>query len=161
MTSRLHRFFLIACLAQLVLLTACDSTAVMDEHIALPDNRWPANHVVKMEAGIEDTSATYNIYINLRNAGSYSFSNLFLFMNTYTPDGALARDTIELVLADDQGQWKGDGMGDIWDNRILFKKDQRFPMPGTYRFELEQAMRIDPLPGVMDAGIRIEKNVAR
>ncbi|MFM7726495.1 MAG: gliding motility lipoprotein GldH, partial [Flavobacteriales bacterium] len=106
-------------------------------------------------------SATYNIDINLRNAGSYSFSNLFLFMNTYTPDGALARDTIELVLADDQGQWKGDGMGDIWDNRILFKKDQRFPMPGTYRFELEQAMRIDPLPGVMDAGIRIEKNVAR
>lgn len=114
-----------------------------------------------MEATIEDTSASYDLYINVRNAGTYSFSNLFLFLNTYTPDGALARDTIELVLADEQGQWKGDGMGDIWDNRILFKRGQRFLLPGNYRFELEQGMRIDPLPGIMDAGVRIEKAEAR
>jgi gliding motility-associated lipoprotein GldH len=64
---------------------------------------------------------------------------------------------VELVLADERGQWMGDGMGDIWDNRIVFKKDFVFPQPGKYRFELEQAMRINPLPGIMDVGMRIER----
>ena len=41
--------------------------------------------------------------------------------------------------------------------RVLFKKGVTFRQPGEYRFELIQAMRIDPLPGIMDAGIRIEK----
>ena len=48
-------------------------------------------------------------------------------------------------------------MGDIWDNRQLFKRDFRFPESGKYNFQLEQAMRIDPLPQIMDAGIRIER----
>ena len=61
------------------------------------------------------------------------------------------------MLADERGQWLGDGMGDIWDNRILFKKDFKFPQTGKYRFELEQAMRINPLPGIMDVGMRIER----
>jgi gliding motility-associated lipoprotein GldH len=50
----------------------------------------------------------------------------------------------------------GDGLGDIWDNRILLKDQVKFPQAGEYRFELYQAMRINPLPGIMDAGIRIE-----
>ena len=61
------------------------------------------------------------------------------------------------MLADEKGRWMGDGMGDLWDNRILFKKDFVFPHSGHYRFELEQAMRMDPLPGILDAGIRIEQ----
>lgn len=144
--------------ALMALLSACDKNAVMDENISLPENRWDVNNVVKLETEITDTVTPHNLYINVRNAGGYAFSNLFLFMNTYTPDGKLARDTIELVLADERGQWMGDGMGDIWDNRILFKKDFVFPQSGKYRFELEQAMRINPLPGIMDVGMRIEKS---
>ena len=56
------------------------------------------------------------------------------------------------------GRWLGDGLGDIFDNRILFKEGVKFPQAGEYRFELFQAMRINPLPGIMDAGIRIEKD---
>jgi gliding motility-associated lipoprotein GldH len=69
----------------------------------------------------------------------------------------MERDTVELTLADASGKWLGSGMGDIWDNRVLFKQSFRFPEKGTYQFALEQAMRVDPLPQVMDVGIRIEK----
>lgn len=69
----------------------------------------------------------------------------------------MERDTVELTLADPSGKWLGSGMGDIWDNRVLFKQQFRFPEKGTYIFTLEQAMRIDPLPQIMDVGIRIEK----
>ncbi|MBK8414603.1 MAG: gliding motility lipoprotein GldH [Bacteroidetes bacterium] len=64
---------------------------------------------------------------------------------------------MECILASPEGRWLGEGLGDIWDNRILFKENVQFTQPGEYRFELNQAMRINPLPGIMDAGIRIEK----
>ena len=63
----------------------------------------------------------------------------------------------ELILADERGKWLGDGLGDIWDNRILFKQNFRFPQAGIYKFDLQQAMRIPILPQVMDAGVRIER----
>ncbi len=154
--SKLMIRFLVFILTVLTF-TSCDSRVIFEKNIKLDDNRWYQNNIIRLETEISDTISPVNIYINVRNAGGYQFSNLFLFLTTTLPDKRQARDTVELVLADESGKWKGDGLGDIWDNRILFKKNFRFPQTGKYTFELEQAMRVDPLPQIMDAGIRIEK----
>ncbi len=138
-------------------MTSCDTNVVFEKNVKLDDNRWALDNVIRLETEITDTISPMNMYINVRNAGGYQFSNLFIFLTTTTPANVKARDTLELVLADESGRWKGEGMGDIWDNRILFKKNFQFPQKGKYTFELEQAMRVDPLPQIMDAGIRIEK----
>lgn len=141
----------------LFILAACDRNVVFEKNTVIPDNRWEMNNIVKLEADIKDTITPNNIYINVRNAGGYQFSNLYLFLNTTTPKGEESLDTIELTLADEKGRWLGDGSGDIWDNRILLKRKFRFPKAGMYHFELQQAMRINPLPQIMDVGMRIEK----
>jgi gliding motility-associated lipoprotein GldH len=97
------------------------------------------------------------MYLNVRNAGYYRFSNLFLFVNTILPQGQTLRDTVEITLSAPDGKWLGNGLGDIYDNRYLFRENFKFPQAGSYRFELIQAMRVNPLQGIMDAGIRIEK----
>ncbi|REJ80201.1 MAG: gliding motility lipoprotein GldH [Bacteroidetes bacterium] len=139
------------------ILLSCDSRVIFEDNIRIPENRWYQDNIIRLQAEIPDTVTPLNLYINVRNASGYQFSNLFLFMNTITPDSMIARDTVEIQLADESGRWMGDGMGDIWDNRILFKKNFRFPVAGTYTFELQQAMRVNPLPQIMDAGIRIER----
>ncbi|REK05755.1 MAG: gliding motility lipoprotein GldH [Bacteroidetes bacterium] len=139
------------------ILVSCDSRVIFEDNIRIPENRWYQDNIIRLQAEIPDTVTPLNLYINVRNASGYQFSNLFLFMNTITPDSMIARDTVEIQLADESGRWMGDGMGDIWDNRILFKKNFRFPVAGTYTFELQQAMRVNPLPQIMDAGIRIER----
>lgn len=141
----------------IVSLNACDRNVVFEKNVELPENRWEQKNAVKFTVEIQDTINPHNLYINLRNAAGYQFSNIFLFFTTTAPSGKMERDTIELTLADANGKWLGDGMGDIWDNRELFKKNFKFPQAGTYTFQLEQAMRIDPLPQIMDAGIRIER----
>lgn len=140
-----------------VFLASCNSSVVFEENVKITDYSWDMSNVITLEAEVTDTITPCNIYINVRNASGYQFSNLFLFLNTKTPAGQVARDTVELILADESGRWLGDGMGDIWDNRILFKQRFTFPRTGIYRFELQQAMRINPLPQIMDVGIRIEK----
>lgn len=138
-------------------LSSCDSSRLYEENKEIENNAWYANKPLQFQAQIPDSVQGYNVYINLRNASHYPFSNIFLFLNTTFPDGQIDRDTVEIMLASPEGKWLGDGLGDIWDNRVLFKRNVRFPMKGEYRFEFIQAMRLDPLPGIMDAGIRIEK----
>jgi gliding motility-associated lipoprotein GldH len=138
-------------------LTSCDHNTVFDKNEKIPDYKWEMNNIIKLDAQISDTVSAHNIYINVRNESGYQFSNLFLFLTTQTPKGEIARDTVELTLSDERGNWLGDGSGDIRDNRILFRKKFRFTEAGLWHFELEQAMRINPLPGIMDVGLRIEK----
>lgn len=130
---------------------------IYDKNAGIPDNTWDVANKIKFELTISDTISGNNVFINLRHAGFYPYSNLFLFINTTFPDGKTTRDTAECILADDKGKWFGEGLGDMWDARILFKRNVRFSQSGTYIFEYEQAMRVEKLPGVMDIGLRIEK----
>ena len=138
-------------------MVACDSNRLFEENKKIEKNEWEQTESLIFHVPIADTTGQYNVYVNVRNAGFYRFSNLYLFVNTSFPGGQIQRDTLECTLASPDGRWLGEGLGDIWDSRILFKKDVRFPQTGEYTFELIQAMRINPLPGIMDAGIRIEK----
>jgi gliding motility-associated lipoprotein GldH len=147
----------VALIAVLFCLVSCDPKRVYEKNEKINNNNWDQNVPIVFLVNITDTLQRHNVYINVRNAGFFGFSNLFMFINTRFPQGQLERDTLECTLASPDGKWLGEGLGDIWDNRILFKKDVRFPQTGEYRFELIQAMRINPLPGIMDAGIRIEK----
>jgi gliding motility-associated lipoprotein GldH len=124
---------------------------------------WEKNNLLKFDYVAKDTNQLYDVYINVRNAESYPFRNLFMFLHTTYPNGIKITDTVECILADDKGKWMGSGMGDLFDNSILFKKNARFHQLGKYTFSFEQAMRfgdkntIDPLPLISDVGITIEK----
>jgi gliding motility-associated lipoprotein GldH len=106
---------------------------------------------------VNDTANKYNIFITVRNADNYDFNNLYLFIGINSPMKITERDTMECILADANGKWLGDGLGDIWDNKILFKQNVKFRKPGIYEFTLNQAMRVDSLSMIMDAGLSIEK----
>ena len=153
------RYLLMFCL---LVLSVCwigctDNLTLFEENKSIAEANWDSEEVFKFETSIPDTINGYNVYLNLRNAGNYPYSNIFLFVNTYFPSGTIDKDTVEIMLASPDGKWMGKGLGDIWDNRILFKRNVTFPEKGNYRFEISQAMRLNPLPGITDAGMRIEK----
>jgi gliding motility-associated lipoprotein GldH len=145
--------FLLSSLA----LTSCDNNRLYERNTPIAKDGWKASDKARFFVTVEDTLTPNTFYINLRNSGTYRYSNIFLFFNTEFPNGKIAHDTIECLLADDKGKWLGKGSGDLYDNRILFKRNVRFPRKGTYKFTIEQAMRIDPLEGISDVGLRIEK----
>ncbi|MFN4854011.1 MAG: gliding motility lipoprotein GldH [Bacteroidota bacterium] len=136
---------------------ACDSNRLYEENKVIENQLWESKNRIPFMVEITDTNIRYNMYINVRNASDYPFSNLYLFMETRYPGGTYSKDTLECILADDKGQWLGNGSGDIWDNQIIFKRNIRFHKQGVYTFTLEQAMRLQKLPQILDVGIRIEK----
>ncbi len=137
---------------------ACNGDVVYERNERIPGNEWSRYHIPVFEVEITDTLNAHNLLINLRNTGEYPRSNLFLFISATSPRGAFTRDTLELVLAEPSGRWKGRGFGSVWQNRFFYRQNVRFPERGIYTFEVEQAMRIDDLPGILDVGLRIERS---
>lgn len=137
--------------------SSCDTSRIYEENQTLPDNVWASDNVLKFSVNIVDTVSPTNFYVNVRNADGYPYGNLFVFVKTTFPNQKISNDTLECILADEKGQWLGSGMGDIYDNQIPFKQNVRFPISGTYTFEMQHGMRVDKIPLIMDMGLRIEK----
>lgn len=158
-------FFKISlCALSFWVFTSCNKNVVYSKYERIDESKgWPAKQIINFEVDIKDTIQLYDVYVNVRNAESYPYRNLFMFLHTRYPNGNFSIDTIECILASEEGRWLGKGMGDLYDNSILFKKNARFKKGGIYKFGFEQAMRygnkneIDPLPLIIDVGISIEK----
>jgi gliding motility-associated lipoprotein GldH len=149
---------LILCVAALF---SCGRDFVFEENRVIDKGIWNTANKISFTASIADTSLRYSVYLNIRNSLEYPYSNLYLFMDTRFPDGRIARDTIDCTLADYDGRWLGSGVGSVKYNRFLFQKGVRFQQKGNYRFDFQQAMRVNALSGIQDLGIRIEKEAAR
>jgi gliding motility-associated lipoprotein GldH len=148
-----------------MLASSCSNNVVYSQYERFDENKgWAKNYQPTFSFDNKDTTQLYDVFINVRNAESYPFRNLFMFLHTTDPKGIKTTDTIECVLADEKGRWLGSGLGDLYDNAIIYKRNTHFKHAGVYKFSFEQAMRygdknvIDPLPLIMDVGLTIEKS---
>jgi gliding motility-associated lipoprotein GldH len=136
---------------------SCNSDLHYRESKDIPDSEWNKNNILSYKFSISDTLQPYNVYLNVRNTSKYQFRNLYLFVETTSPSGQSVKDTFECILADEKGRWYGKGWGDIYENKILYKKFIRFPRSGTYSIEIQQAMRKANLKHITDLGVLIEE----
>jgi gliding motility-associated lipoprotein GldH len=141
--------------ATILCISGCTEQALYQKMDNMPRGTWARTDRSVHEVQVTDTLGTYDFYLNIRIGNDYPFANMYLFVNTTFPSGRTARDTVECILAEASGRWLGKGLGDMYDNRILFKPAVRFPVAGTYHFSLEQGMRTDHLPQVLDVGMSI------
>lgn len=128
---------------------------VFEQSTPINGHTWHTNQPAKVEFEVSDTLAVHNFYITLRNGEEYPYSNLFVFVDMEFPNGKKSTDTVECVLADPTGKWYGEGTASIYDNRILYKNNKRFPIAGRYKVKITQGMRQEELPGIYDVGFRL------
>ncbi|KQS32725.1 gliding motility lipoprotein GldH [Dyadobacter sp. Leaf189] len=146
---------LILCLA----LVACDENVVYKAHEDIDDGLWYIKNRPTFKVEITDTTQTYNLYYLLRNTLQYPYYNLYMTRNFVGPDQKVISNTLEEVYLSNEvtGKPYGHGLGDLFDHKIPFLKNYRFPRSGTYTITLSQSMRQNPLPFVMSVGVSVEK----
>ena len=153
-----YKFFILTTAILLsVGFVSCNGDVLTSQITTLPEEGWKTENKLTYTVDVTDNTPYYNVFLNVRHADSYPFSNVFVFLSTTNPSGKTTVDTLECVLANKKGEWQGDGAGDIWDNKIPLKQNLKFPQTGKYTFVFEQGMRLNPLPLIMDFGITIEK----
>jgi gliding motility-associated lipoprotein GldH len=144
----------------LVLLAGCMPAPYYQKQESMPQNAWAYNYKPSFKFEITDTTARYQPYFIIRHTQAYPYSNIWLLLYIKTPGDSIAKkQRINIILAESTGKWLGRGMGEIYEQRmpISFGDSVRFIRKGTYEVAMEQNMRINPLPEILNVGLRLEK----
>lgn len=138
-------------------LSGCANNNLVDTNETVADYNWTYAKSTKGVVAIVDTNQAYNIYFKLRHTGEYRYSNLFVLVHI-KGIGLNKNTRYEFKLAELDGTWLGKGSGDIYSHNFSLLTNFRFPKPGKYQVEIEQNMRDNPLNGISDLGITVEKS---
>lgn len=137
-------------------LGSCESGTLTDTFAPVENHAWEYNDVKTVEVVVDDTTQLYDILVNLRHAGDYEWQNIYVRMHILSPQGDSTAERLSLMLADSKGKWLGSGLGDIITIQAPYKQGIQFRQLGTYRFTLEQHMRVNPLKGVYEVGLKVQ-----
>lgn len=152
----IRRISVLGLLFVAIILQSCDSNRLYEENFPVDDAGWRADDIKTFEFDVEDTVSALNLFVNVRTSTDYPYSNMYVFLHSAYPDGYTDKDTLEFILAEPDGRWKGESSGTVVENKILISSGGRFATRGTYVFKLEHAMRDEILPEVLDVGFRVE-----
>lgn len=146
---------LMACLS---LLLACEPNKTFERNISIPEAKWAHSNPLDISVTIPDTAVNYDLYLTIRHTTDYPFENLWLNITTTYPSGNSGTLRKQIYLGDnEEGHWNGECIRDICLAQIPIVEGHHFSETGEYHFEIEHIMRTDPLPEILDVGLRIEK----
>jgi gliding motility-associated lipoprotein GldH len=142
-----------------IAMSACDSNTILKDNYNIADAKWFIKDTPEFEFNVEDTTVAYNVFYNVRNNRSYPYYNLYLTHYLSDNKGKIIHQKLdELVLFDPStGKKLGEGLGDVYDHKILAFKNFTFPQKGKYKIQVKQYMRQNPLADIVSVGFTIEK----
>ncbi len=151
----MKKIILVVCL--IGTLWSCNKLDSFEQTVFFPEHQWASKNQPSFQFEVKDTVASYNIYVVIRHEDAFHFNNLWLNIITTAPSEKSNTQKVNLQLANNATGWLGSGMDDVFDHRIRITNSPIHLKKGVYQFSLQQIMREDPLPSILNAGIRVEK----
>ena len=147
-------------LLSLIIFSSCDTNTILKDNYDIPDAKWFVKDNLTFTFDVTDIGATYNVFYNVRNNRNYLYHNLYLTHYLTNQNGKIIHQHLDEIILFDQvtGKPSGEGLGDIYDHKVLAFKDFKFLQKGKYKIKISQYMRQNPLLDVISAGFAIEKN---
>lgn len=143
-------------------LTSCsESGVIVNQSLPVKEAKWTSTDSLTYDFEIKDTINYFDFSIFIRNTENYQWSNIYLFSDLTFPNGKTRRDTIEVVLADQYGNWQGNNSGTIVTTSAIFMQHRKFPLNGDYKIAITHGMREPILEEVTDVGIKIKQWVKK
>ncbi|RYY99266.1 MAG: gliding motility lipoprotein GldH [Chitinophagaceae bacterium] len=147
-------------LLSVLFLSGCGHIDLYERTATLKGRVWRSSEKPTFRFDIKDTTVPYQLYVLFRHTAAYNFNNVWVSLSTTFPDGTSSKVQYELPLATNEKGWLGTGMSDVYEHRVALTplgREFLFRKAGTYTFTLEQIMRENPLEGVLNVGLRVEK----
>lgn len=154
MSSKLHAR-LASLIAAAVTIMAAASSCVdrgsASSFAPIAPEGWAYGDTIQCTVERADTLAPAALAVAVRNNNAYPYSNLWLEVTYNTGPRTIARDTVNLILADPYGRWTGKGFGAGYQSQVTVNPSV-VPPPGS-RIGVRHIMRVDTLTGIEQVGI--------
>ena len=147
--------FLVLAIAIAACLASCQTPSEFEGNQPINPSGWKSTEAVHFEFETHDTVQLHNFYIDVRNREDYAYSNIFFFVEMEFPNGKKSVDTVECMLANEQGEWLGNPTANLYDHEFLYQRAKQFPLGGRYKIDIRQGMRVDELKGISDVGFKL------
>lgn len=139
----------------LLLFAACNSASIFAGYQELSDETWNRYHVLEFTTHIPD-SGLYEVRLCLRHTTDYEMANLWCFISTRSSLHSELKDTVNLKVAEPDGQWLGQGNTIKTIEQRINENPVLLPQ-GQVIFRIEQGMRIDNMKGIKNVGLKVLK----
>ncbi len=137
---------------------SCTQSSVAHIYNSVSRDGWDRDSLLNYNIQIDSLSQECNIDIELTYNNNYPYSNLYLLVSVIdSVANIVSSDTLQLLLADEYGEWKGNGWGTTYQQREEYKRDFKFPSFGKYNITITQGMRGEPIKGIERVGVKVDK----
>lgn len=133
----------------------CINNSGYEKNISINKYLWDYQQVPEFKIHVQNTNQYIDVFLNLRHTSMYKYSNLSLLIEEIDPKNQVKKYHLELQLSDSDGRWRGVGAGNILSHQLRFIENHLLADTGTYVFKVKQNMSINPLPEIVDVGIKI------
>jgi gliding motility-associated lipoprotein GldH len=137
-----------------VILWGCGETPHFDKTFSFEGKEWNQRVMPSFTVDIQDTTKVYDFVLTLRTTTSYSYNNLWIFLNSKTPSGLTAREPFQIRISNEDGSWIGTKSGTVVENPLVFRS-RKFPEKGKFTFTVEQGITEETIDEVLDIGLRL------
>ncbi len=140
--------------AAMLIMAACQRKPVMAhaQFKHLPGTGWLQSQPLSFMPEYDDSTATYDLAVAVRHDNSYRYRNLSLVVEIIAADTTINCKSVNMMLADEYGNWSGGGFGALYQNKVNIA-DNVLPSR-AHKVVIRQAMaEKDTLCGVVDVGI--------
>lgn len=139
-----------------LLCCSCSEGTTFHGYKTLSSEGWAREQVLNYEVEVDSLNKSSDISLELTYNNDYPYSNLYLFVSANDTIGnEIFSDTLNITLADEFGQWKGDGWGGVYQQIVEYKNSYKFSTSGTYKISVKQGMRDNSIKGIERVGVRI------
>ena len=118
---------------------------VFGQNLQEGQKRWSSDQKLIFEFSITNEQPAQST-LHIQHNNQYPFRNLYLFTTLTLPTGDIKQDTLEILLAEPNGRWLGNGYGNS--KTIHLELPLQAKEKGSYRLEIQQGMRPEKLQGL-------------
>lgn len=127
------------------------SSAPAGDWMTVGPDGWAYGDTLDYPAKNDSANVPRSLQLGLRHDAGYEYSNLWLELSYLTPADTVVADTINMVLADDFGRWRGTGRGISY--QLVDTVTTRQPVKPGATLHLRHIMRVDTLHHIDKIGL--------
>ncbi len=143
----------------LILLVGCNTNTSFKEYKKFDDVSWNRFDILDFEFTVEEKESL-DFYLVLRHHTDFPYGIIDINITIYTPDGEMRSREYHFKLKDANLNWKGKGMGDLWDIQLPIRKELIFNKGGTCKVQVENKMSRVETPGIIEIGLVVKTSSA-
>lgn len=138
-------------------LLSCSQKEVYYEFASIPQNKWSVSNEIcfVVDSIYINPSSGYDINVEITHSVAYPYKTLWLYLDQTIQDTIFIRDTLECLLTDEVGKWRGSGNGSIRQISFEYKKGISIDTAKHNQICISHAMQDFLLKGIERVGLKI------